>query len=111
MQPSIGRLVGIAFLALIVLYALGFLATGGDLAIYRFWAPKQAAAENQVFHQTQQFTDGKNVTIVRECAEMRQAEGPANAAFASEIRTEAVNVDPKALGPDATSCLNEAKGY
>jgi hypothetical protein len=45
--------------ALVLIYTLGFLATGGDLAIYRFWAPRRANAERVVFENTQSYVQGK----------------------------------------------------
>ena len=51
------------FLALLVamigMYGLGFVATGGDLAIYQFWAPKMENAKRQVFENTQSYVQGK----------------------------------------------------
>ena len=102
----------LAILAVLVLfYALGFLMTGGDLAIYRFWAPKMANAQNQVFHNTQAFTDGKNTYIVRLCGEVAQTEGPQKAALNSEILQEASTIDPRELNPAAQSCVSQAKGF
>jgi hypothetical protein len=53
------KIIGYALLTLLVIYGLGFLATGGDLIIYKFWAPKQAAAERQVFEQTPSYVKGQ----------------------------------------------------
>jgi hypothetical protein len=55
------------FLALLVaicfLYGIGFLATGGDLLIYRFWAPKMENAKREVFENTQSYVQGKTEYI------------------------------------------------
>jgi len=95
---------------LIVTYALGFLATGGDLASYSFWAPKQQNAENRVFHNTQAFTDGKNVHIGSLCIESAKADGNVKAAFDAEIRTEASTVAFDKLSEDNQACVLRAKG-
>jgi hypothetical protein len=50
---------------LVLLYGLGFLVTGGDLAIYRFWAPKRASAEREVFVNTQGYVQGKVQYLAR----------------------------------------------
>jgi hypothetical protein len=94
----------------IFIYAAGFLMTGGDLAIYKFWAPKQANAENEVFHNTQAFTDGKNVHIGDLCIESAKADGNVKAAFDSEIRTEASTVAFDKLSADNQACVLRAKG-
>ena len=98
------------FVLLVLLYGLAFLTTGGDLAIYRFWAPKQANAENQVFHNTQAFTDGKNIHIGNLCIEAAKAEGAVKAAFDSEIRTEASTINFDKLSLDNQACVLRAKG-
>lgn len=57
------------FLVLLVVtglaYGLGFLMTGGDLVIYRFWAPKMENAKRQVFENTQSYVQGKTEYIGR----------------------------------------------
>lgn len=96
---------------LVVLYGIGFLATGGDLAIYSFWAPKQANAENRVFHQTQAYIDGKQTYIGRLCREEAAADGNQKAALASEIASEASTVDVSKLDASTQGCISQAKGY
>lgn len=102
------------FLALlavaVVLVAINFIGTGGDFAIYKFWAPKMANVQNQVFHNTQAFTDGKNTYIVRLCRESQQATGAQKTAIDGEILQEASTIDPKQLNPDAAACVDRAKG-
>lgn len=96
---------------LILFYGLGFLATGGDLAIYSFWAPKQANAENHVFHNTQAYTDGKQVYIGRLCRERVEAEGNQKRAIESEIVSEASTTDINKLDYATQTCVSQAKGY
>ena len=54
-------------LALIILvictFIISFIATGGDLALYKFWAPKQENAKRQVFENTQSYIQGKTEYI------------------------------------------------
>jgi hypothetical protein len=98
------------FVTLIVLYGIGFLATGGDLAIYRFWAPKQENARRQVFENTQSYTQGKIQNISQECFAYQSAEGAQKAALAGEIRNEALTVDLDKLPADERACVSEARG-
>lgn len=107
---TLPKVVGGVIAFLIVIYAIGFLTTGGDLAIYSFWAPKQANAENRVFHETQAFTDGKIQNIGQECFAYNAAEGDQKTAFASEIRNEAATIDINKLPPDEKSCVMQARG-
>lgn len=108
---SLPRVVLAGFMALVLLYGVGFLMTGGDLAIYSFWAPKQANAENRVFHQTQAYIDGKATYIGRLCRERAAAEGPQKLALDSEIANESLTVDNSKLPADVQVCITRAKGF
>ena len=57
-------LLAIVFM-MVVVYTIGFVATGGDLAIYRFWAPKRENARRVVFQNTQSYVQGKQEYISR----------------------------------------------
>lgn len=108
---SLPRVVLWLVVTLLVAYGLGFLATGGDLAIYSFWAPKQANAENKVFHNTQAYIDGKQAYIGRLCREANQAEGAQKSALENEIVGEASTVDVSKLEASTQTCISQAKGY
>jgi hypothetical protein len=100
-----------AFVALILLYAMGFLATGGDLAIYRFWAPKQADAEREVFTHSQSYVQGKIQNIGQECHAYQTSDtGSAKDAFAAEIRNEAATIRIGDLPLDEQQCVLAARG-
>jgi hypothetical protein len=103
------RVVLVALAILAVFYGLGFLATGGDLAIYRFWAPKRADAERQVFQNTQSFVQGKIQHIGQLCFEESRADEPLKSAFDSEIRDEALTVGVEKLPLDEQACVTRAK--
>lgn len=103
------------FLAMVVglvaLYALGFLATGGDLAIYRYWAPKQENAKRVVFENTQSYVQGKQEFISRLRYQYQSAEpGAQKEALRSLILSEAANVDNGKLSPDVQAFLRSIGG-
>jgi hypothetical protein len=98
-----------SFLALIVIYGLGFLATGGDLAIYKFWAPKQENAKRQVFEQTQSYVEGKREYLTRLRLEYETADEGHKAALREMILSEAANVDLSKLPPDLVSFIQSLK--
>ncbi len=62
---SIPRVFLVLLVVVGMMYGLGFLMTGGDLAIYRFWAPKQENAKREVFENTQSYVQGKTEYIGR----------------------------------------------
>lgn len=107
---TLPRVVLAGVFGLALLYGAGFLMTGGDLAIYSFWAPKQANAENQVFHNTQAYTDGKNIQVSRLCKEAAEATGPVKEAYNNEILTEVQTMDYNKLSPGNQTCVDKAKG-
>jgi hypothetical protein len=103
------------FLAILVfmigIYGLGFLATGGDLAIYRFWAPKQANAQRVVFENTQSYVQGKQEYISRLRYQYQAAEpGAGKDALRTLILSEAANVDNSKLSPDVQAFLRSIGG-
>lgn len=106
---SLPRILFFVFLLVIVLYGLGFLATGGDLAIYQFWAPKRANAERKVFENTQSYVQGKTEYISRLRFQYQTAEGPQKQALRSLILTEAATVDNNKLPMDLQSFIDNLK--
>lgn len=107
---SLPRVLIAGLVLMIVLYGVGFLATGGDLAIYRFWAPKQENARRQVFQNTQSYVQGKIQNLEQECFAFHGAEGTQKNALASEIRNEASTIDLDKLPVDERACVSEARG-
>ncbi len=96
--------------AMLVFYAIGFLATGGDLAIYRFWAPKQANAQRAVFVETQSFVQGKIAHLADLQLAYEQAEGPQRAMLRTDILREAAQIDNDKLPPDLAGFISGLKG-
>ena len=106
---TLGRTIPVILLFLVLSYGLGFLATGGDLAIYRFWAPKQEAARREVFEQTKAYRQG----MVQELQNMQfqyvQADPAGKAALASIILHRAADFPEDAMTPDLRSFIDELK--
>jgi hypothetical protein len=103
----------VALIALVVIYGLGFLATGGDLAIYRFWAPKQANAQRVVFENTQSYVQGKVEYLTRLRFQYQQAlidkEDTRAAGLRTLILDEASTVDNDKLPPDLRAFISRLK--
>lgn len=107
---SIGKIIGYGFLFLTVLYVFGFLATGGDLAIYKFWAPKQQDAQRQVFQNTQGYIQGKTDYINRLRLDYETATGPQKELLRRTILSEASTVDNAKLPMDLQTFIESLKG-
>ena len=83
----------VILLVLAGFYAIGFLATGGELAIYRFWAPKFEEARRGVFEQSPSYVQGKNTYIARLRLQYEEAEGPQKESLRRLILSEAETID------------------
>ena len=101
---------GVLLLILVLVYGIGFLTTGGDLAIYKFWAPKQANAERQVFVNTNSYVQGKTDYISRLRFEYQSAKDPdQKAALKTLILSEASNIDTSKLPIDLQGFIQNLK--
>jgi hypothetical protein len=101
---------GFSLLALVLIYGFGFLATGGDLAIYRFWAPKQANAEREVFVNTNSYIQGKTDYLNRLRFEYTSSKDTEQkAALKTLILSEASNVDNSKLPNDLQGFIENLK--
>jgi hypothetical protein len=85
---------------LVVFYGIGFIATGGDLAIYRFWAPKMANAQRVVFENTQSYVEGKTEYLNQLRLAYSNADGGQKEMLRQTILTEASTVDNEKLPVD-----------
>lgn len=95
---------------MVIVYGLGFLATGGDLAIYRFWAPKQEDAKRVVFQNTQSYVQGKAEYINQLRLSYGSAEGAQKELIRRTILTEASTVDVDKLPEDEQAFLRSIGG-
>jgi hypothetical protein len=105
--------VALALLMLMLaFYGIGFLATGGDLAIYRFWAPKQENARRVVFEQTQSYVEGKIGSLSQErlAYESAVAGSAQQKSLRTMIITEASTIDNYKLPADLRSFIVGLKG-
>jgi len=95
---------------MVVLYGFGFLATGGDLAIYSFWAPKQAAAERKVFVNTPSFVLGKSNRISDlRAAYQRSKDADEKDAIKTQILHEASEINNSLLPEDEQVFINQLR--
>lgn len=102
---------GILIGTLAVAFVINFASTGSDLAVYRFWAPKQENAKTQVFHQAQGYIDGKQEYISRLRLEYERAtDSTTRAALKEEILSEASTVDVSQLSPDLQTFISGLRG-
>jgi hypothetical protein len=107
---SVPRIAAAIIAMLAMMYGLGFLATGGDLAIYKFWAPKQADAQREVFEHTQSYIEGKRGNIARMRLEYETADPAHKAALRTMILSEADSVDISKLPATQQAFISSLRG-
>ena|ERR1700722_9674690 len=105
------KLTGAVLGFIVVCYTLGFLITGGNLAMYRFWAPKQAAAQRQVFEQTQSYVEGKiaHLALLQTQYELA-TDFNEKMILRTYILSEASTVEEDNLPPRTVAFLNSLRG-
>lgn len=103
----------LALLVVVIsIYGIGFVATGGDLAIYRFWAPKQENARRVVFENTQSYVQGKigSLSQDRLAYESADAGSAQQRALRTMILSEAAQIDNSKLPADLRAFVSGLKG-
>ena len=103
------KVFGYAFLVLLAIYVLGFFATGGELAIYRFWAPQMEDVKREVFEQTQSYVQGKNTYIARLRRDYESSEGPQRESIHRLILSEAETIDEGNLTASNRAFVNSLR--
>lgn len=106
---SAPRIIAVIVLLMAIMYGVGFLATGGDLAIYQFWAPKRANAERKVFENTQSYVQGKTEYISRLRYQYQNADGAQKESLRQLILSEASTVDNDKLPLDLQGFIQNLK--
>lgn len=103
------RVVLAVLAGLVLLYAVGFLVTGGDLAMYRYFAPKQEAARREVYENTKSFKTGSTQRLAILCNQVATTDddhkGLINDTIAHEFAEWDTNDVPAYLRP----CLRAAR--
>ncbi len=109
---SLPRLALMVLVVMLVMYGVGFLATGGDLAIYKFWAPKRANAERQVFENTQSYVQGKVAYLseMRMEYESAKPDSDQRSALRRMILTESAQIDRDHLPADLNAFVESLRG-
>lgn len=105
------KIAGIILLGFFVVFAIGFAATGGDLLTYKFFAPKYANAQREVFQNSTSFVQGKAEYIGKLRYQYLQADGAQKDALKSLILSEASTVvDKSQLPPDIQGFVRTLEG-
>lgn len=105
-MKAIFKAVGLTFAAVVGIYIIGFFITGGNLAIYKFWAPKYREVQREVFEQTQSYVHGKNQYISRLRLQYESTQDEQREALRRLILTEAETIDEDNLSAANRAFIN-----
>jgi hypothetical protein len=103
------RVVLATLVLIVILYALGFIVTGGDLAIYRFWAPKQEAARREVYEHTKSYHQGSVQRLGTLCLQVNSADDDHKAMINDIIAQEFAEWDTADVPAHLRGCLATAR--
>jgi hypothetical protein len=83
MKPS--KIIGIFVLVIIVMLGLGWLFTGNDFFLYKYFAPKQEAVRRETFEQSKAYNQGVVQELQKQYLEYASATPEAKEALASVV--------------------------
>jgi len=89
---------------LIALFALAWIVQGNAFFMYQFFAPKVAAVQSQVFHESQQYNDG----MVRDLENLRMEYLHGNQAQQDALRATILH---RFAGYDESSLTPELRSF
>lgn len=98
---TLPRIIITVVVGFVILFAVAFFSAGSDFAIYKFWAPKRANVEREVFTNTNSYIQGKTDNLSRLRFEFQSTKDDGQkAALRTLILSEASNVDTTKLPAD-----------
>lgn len=93
----------------VVVCGLGWVLTGNDFMLYRYFAPKQEAVRRQVFEQTKSYNQGMVQELQNMQFQYEQADDSHKAALASVILHRAADYDEDRLPRDLRTFISDLR--
>ena len=101
--------VGYSFIGLGLLIGLGWLVVYNDYALYRYFAPKRAAVERQVFEESKSFNQGTIQELQNMQFEYAKANPEAKVALASIILHRAADYPEDKMPSDLREFISKLR--
>ena len=101
----------LGLLVLVLLIGLAFVFELGGLEWKKFFAPKHAAVEREVFKETKSYNESKLQDLARYRLQYLKADGSDREALASTIRHMYADYDRNKLPAELASFLYKVRGY
>lgn len=103
------KMVAAAVGVLVVLLALGWIFTGNEFFLYKFFAPKTEAVRRTVFEQSKAYRQGMVMELQNMQYEYLQAKPEQQAALASIILHRAADVDETTMPFELRSFISNLR--
>ena len=103
--------IAVFFGVIVLILGLTWLSTGNDFFLYKYWAPKQANVQREVFINTNSYIQGKDSQLTTLCFQYQTADAGHKPALATYIRGEASSVDMTKLSPNVQTCVNSIGSF
>ena len=107
---KISNLIGVVLLALFAVLGITWIAQGNSFFLYKFFAPKQAAVERQVFENTPSYQLGMVQELRNYQDQWVTATADQRKAIAAIALHEAQDIPNDQLPSDVQQWLNQIKG-
>ena len=100
---------GIFLLMVVLMLGLSWVFMGNDFFLYKYFAPKQAEVQRQVFENTPSYIRGNIQELEKQHLEYIKATPEQKRAIKSIVLQEAAGIDQTNLSPDLKSWIQQLK--
>jgi hypothetical protein len=83
---DMSKFIGLGLFVLFVVFGLGWVVEGNDFFMYKFFAPRRAAVERQVFENTKSYNQGMAQQLGKMFIEYQSADVAGKQAICSVVR-------------------------
>ena len=94
----------------VIILGLSWVFTGNDFFLYKYFAPKKAEVERQVFENTPSYVRGNIQELEKQHLDYIKATPAQQAAMKPVILQEAAGINQDQLPPDLKSWISQLKG-
>lgn len=93
-----------------VVFAIGFMASGSDFVLYKFFAPRRANVERTIYENTHSYTAGMVQRLHDQQFEFTKEKDPnAKSVLAGIILHDVGDYDENKLPPDLAAFINQLR--
>lgn len=103
------RILGFIVAVLLILFSIGWFCKANDVAMFGFFAPKEAAIERKVFEETKSYNDGMKQELENMFLEYQKADDNHKKAIRSVVFHRLAGYDEAKLPEHLRSWVKEMR--